>query len=141
MRNLLLATGIVLSSLVSGCDTTCIPTTTTATEALKVDLETPRGSSTLTAELVAEGAPLTGRLLTFDVQDDGASVHSGDAATSARGTASYDLKRAEAQALVAIVRADAFVAAFAGDATYCASSDEAGFRVTRAPVPLPVEPG
>ena len=141
MRALLLVVGTMAATLVAGCETTCIPTTTTATDARKLDLVTPDASSTLPAMLMAEGAPLAGRILRFDVQDDGASVYSDDATTSRTGTASYDLKRVDAQALAAIVRGNGFVAAFAGDGTYCASSDEAGFKVVRAPVPLPVDPG
>ena len=140
MRALLLAAGTVAATLVAGCDTTCIPTVTSAEDARKVDLVTPKSSAVLRATLTAEGSPLTGRAMRFDVQEDGNNVHSGDAATARTGTAAYDLKRVDAQALVALVRGNGFQASFAGDGTYCASSDDARFKVVRAPVPLPVDP-
>ena len=139
MRVLLLVFGTVAAVLVGGCETTCIPTTITATNARKIDLVTPKSSSTLTATLTAEGSPLSGRTMRFDVQAGGDTVYSDDATTSRDGAASYDLKRVDAQALAGLVRGDGFVAAFAGDGTYCSSSDDAGFKVVRAPT-LPVDP-
>lgn len=140
MRALLLAAGTVASTLALGCDTTCIPTSTAAVDARKVDVVTPEATSVLRATLTADGSPLSGRVMRFDVQDDGDTVYADDASTGRSGVASYDLKRVDAQALAGLVRGNGFVAAFEGDGTYCASSDDARFKVVRAPVPLPVDP-
>jgi len=107
-------------------DSDCVRTTTSAREASKVRLA--GGSAVVTATLRANGDGLDGKELTFEILDDGASVYTAEARTGSDGTARYDLKRASADALLAIARADAFRASFDGDETYCSSSDQAGFH-------------
>ena len=124
---------VVLAALtVTACEpqTDCTPTRTHADNATKVNLGAVSRSATVTATLVG-GEPLAGRTLTFEILDDSASVYTVDATTGTDGVATADLKRADADALLAIVRADAFRATFDGDATYCRSSDRAAFHATR----------
>jgi hypothetical protein len=128
----------VTGSLLSGCETTCIPTATDAQDAAKVDLVAPDGSAVLSGSLSADGTVLPGRELTFDVLADGATVHSDTASTGADGTAGLDLKRVDVGALSSVVRADALRVSFRGDGTYCASAEDAAFDVVRAPGGLPV---
>jgi hypothetical protein len=112
--------------------TGCTPTTTTAHQAAKVDLSVTSRSSVVTATLRAKGGRrLSGKRLTFDIVDDGRNVYTDDATTGSDGTAAVDLKRADPDALLAIVRADAFSASFGGDDTYCSSYGRAGFHAVR----------
>lgn len=106
----------------------CTPTTIRAQDADKVDAASVGRSSVLTATLTAT-APVSGKKLVFEVRDEGATVYEGEARTDSKGVARYDLKRVDQSALVALARADGYQVTFDGDATYCASSDEAAFRV------------
>lgn len=140
MRVLVPLLAVLSVALLPGCveDTTCIPTSTAAQDASKVDLVAPTGSAVLTATLTAEdGADLAGRTLRFEVLADDSVVHDDSASAGDGGRASIDLKRAEVEALAGIARGDAFSASFPGDGTYCASRDGAAFRVVRAPAGLP----
>lgn len=120
-------------SLPVGCTDAvgCKPTTTTARGASKVDLAAAPSSATLSARLAvaADDQPLSGKVLRFSVLDHGAAVYSASASAGTNGVASLDLKRLEPNALAAIARGDSFRAAFAGDNTYCSSSDDAPFRL------------
>ena len=129
---------VTAAALLSGCvtDTSgCLPTQTSADEARKVDLRGPADSATLVATLTAEGMPVPGRVLRFDVLADGSAVHDDDASTGDNGVASLDLKQVDAGALTGLARAEEFRASFAGDDTYCASSDTAPVEVVGAPLP------
>ena len=124
--------------LLSGCvtDTSgCIPTQTSAADGAKIDLGAPGGSATLLATLTAEGMPVTGRVLRFDVLADGSTVYDDDASTGDNGVASVDLKQVDAGAVTGLARADEFQASFPGDDAYCASSGSAAVEVVGAPVP------
>ena len=131
MRTLRLSAPLLAVAVLPGCyveSADCTPSTTTAKPADKVDVRAATSSAVVEARLTADGAPLSGRRLTFEILDDGATVYETTATTGSTGTARADLKRADAQALVALARADQFRASFGGDGTYCSSSDEAQFR-------------
>lgn len=137
MRGAAVACVALAASLVTGCETTCIPTAVQAEDATELDLVA--GSAVLRADLRADDTVLPGRQLTFDVLADGRAVHSDTASTGAGGTARLDLDRVEdVGTLAALVRADLLRASFRGDGTYCASADDAALRVVRAPAGLPV---
>lgn len=129
MRRAALA-AIVLAALPGCTDAAgCTPTTTTAEPADKVDVRALGRSSVLSAELLADGAPVSGKKVVFEARDEGATVYEGEARTDRNGVARFDLKRVDQAALVALARADAYQATFDGDQTYCSSSDEAPFQV------------
>jgi hypothetical protein len=133
MRPLPVTVALALVSL-SACtyDTNCTPTTTTARRADKVNVGVLSRSAVVEARLTTRtGKPLDDRDLSFEVLDDGASVYTAEGSTDGTGTARVDLKRADPNAVLAIVRADAFRASFAGDGTYCGSSGRAGFHAVR----------
>lgn len=109
--------------------TGCTPTTTTARPADKVNVRAAGSSAVVEARLTADTAGLSGKRLTFEILDDGATVYETSATTGSTGTARADLKRADAEALVALARADEFRASFAGDSTYCSSDDSARVRI------------
>lgn len=118
--------------LLTGCytdATNCTPTTLEAEDADKVDLRAVSRSSVLKATLRTAAGPVGGKRLIFEVRDDGATVYEGGARTDSRGAGSYDLKRVDQTALVALARGDEYLVTFDGDTTYCSSSDEADFRV------------
>lgn len=129
---------VVIASLLTGCETTCVPSVTQAQDATKLDLTAPAGSAVLRATLSAEGTALPGRELTFDVLADAGTVYSDTASTGADGTAGLDLKRLDLGSLTGVVRGDRLRVSFRGDGTYCASADDAAFDVVRAPAGLPV---
>lgn len=132
MTSIRLPAALLALAALPGCYATpasCTPTTMAAKPADKVNLRAAGSSAVVEARLTADGAGLDAERISFEVLDDGASVHETSATTGANGTARTDLKRADPQALVALARADEFRASFAGDGTYCASSDEAPFRV------------
>lgn len=119
---------------VTACDdyTNCTPTRTVARAASKVNVGTLSRSAVIEATLTANGEPLSGQTLEFEVLDDDAAVYRDDGSTGGNGTARVDLKRADADAVLGIVRGDAFRASFDGDGTYCASNDEAAFSAVRS---------
>lgn len=131
MRLPVLLLALAAAALVTGCSETggCIPTRTAAADGQKVDLGTPDDSGVLLATLTAEGMPVPDRTLRFDVLAGGDTVHDEDSSTGDNGVASLDLKRLDPAALAALARADGFRASFAGDDTYCASSDVAEIEV------------
>lgn len=132
MRRLAIPAAVLpLASLACYYDSDCTPTRVVAQRADKVNLGAATRSAVITATLTANGAPLSGRELTFDVLDDGSTVYDDEARTGGGGSASVDLKRADPAVLLAVVRADEFRASFAGDATYCSSSDDAPFHAVR----------
>lgn len=114
-----------------GCyvDGDCTPTNTAARPADKVNVRAAGSSAVVEARLTADGAALDAQRISFEILDDGSTVYETTATTGANGTARADLKRADPQAVVAFARADSFRASFAGDGTYCASTDVAQFRV------------
>lgn len=112
-------------------DDNCTPTRIAARPADKVNLGALSRSAVLSARLTARGAPLSARTLTFDVQDDGATVYTTDGRTNSDGVASIDLKRADADALIALGRGDQFLVTFDRDGTYCGSSGNAAFHTVR----------
>lgn len=120
---------------VTACTTTstgCVPTTMATEDASKVDLASPGRSSTVSARLTeGEGQPLPGKRVTFELKDDGAGVHEATATSGSDGWARIDLKRADPNTVLALVRADEVAASFAGDSRYCSSADEAPFRIVR----------
>ena len=119
---------------VTACEgtTNCTPTRTEARAATKVNVGALSRSAVIDATLTANGEPLSGLTLEFEVLDDDRAVYRADGSTGGNGIARHDLKRADADALLGIVRGDAFRASFDGNATYCASSDEAAFSAVRA---------
>jgi hypothetical protein len=128
------ATALVALAGLTGCyvDSDCTPTRTAARAATKVNVGAAARSAVVDATLTTRGGePLPGMTLTFDLLDDDASVYTDDASTGSGDRASVDLKRADADALLGIVRADSFRASFSGDGEYCASSDTAAFRAVR----------
>ncbi len=133
MRTLRIAAAALCFFPLSGCeiDTNCTRTTTSARRADKVNVAAVSSSSVVEATLRTASGPLDGRTLTFEVLDDDAAVYTAEGTTGSNGTARVDLKRADAGALLAIVRADAFRASFGGDGTYCASSGRTGFHAVR----------
>lgn len=140
-RLLLGLVAAVLSLGMSGdCESSCEPTTTDAETADKVDLTAVGRSSTLGAKLTvsATGQLLSGKTLRFAVFDDDAEVYAENGSTGSDGVARIDLKRVELPALQGLARGDEFRAAFAGDSTYCSSSDDADFRVLKAPAGVTV---
>ena len=126
----LLALVVMALGMSGDCESVdCERTTTEAETANKVDLTVGR-SSTLAATLRAgDGTGLSGKPLRFAVLDDGAEVYHAEGSTGSDGVARVDLKRVDVGALQGLARADEFRASFAGDTTYCSSSDDADFRV------------
>ncbi|HEX7166408.1 MAG TPA: hypothetical protein VF230_05435 [Acidimicrobiales bacterium] len=135
---MLLAVALAVTAVGLGaCESSagCTPTTTEAVDADRVDLASPGDSSTLSATLTvsSSGEALPGKTLRFAVLDDGSEVYSTEGSTGGDGSSRVDLKRVDAGALQGLARGDEFRASFAGDATYCSSSGDAVFTVTRAP--------
>jgi len=133
MRRLAIPTAAVAAVSLAGCyvDGDCTPTRVAAERADKVNVGAATRSAVVEAVLTAEGKPLSGRRLMFEILDDDASVYDDEASTGGDGMARIDLKRADPAALLAVVRADEYRASFAGDATYCSSSDDAPFKAIR----------
>ena len=134
MTSLRLPAALLVLAAATACTepTDCTPTRVVAEDATKVDLRAVTRSATIEARLTAANEPLAGRRLSFEVLDDGASIHEANAATGADGTARVDLKRADPATLVALARADEFRASFAGDARYCSASDDGAFGTVRS---------
>ena len=130
MRTHVVPAALVALAALPGCyaDGHCLPTEITSSPANKVDVRAPTGSAVVQARLTADGEPLGAKRLSFEILDDGSTVYETSATTGSTGTARADLKRADPGAVVALARADAFRASFAGDDTYCSSFDNAPFR-------------
>ena len=119
--------GVTLTTLAvaPGCES-CEETTTDAVPAEKLSVR----AAVLEAELTSGDAKVLGVPIRFEVLDDGKVVYTDEATTQLSGRARIDLKtRLDAQALVALVRADAWRATFPGNSTYCSSADDAPFRL------------
>lgn len=133
---------LLLPLLIAACENTatCTPTTTEAEAADKVDLTAVGRSSTLGATLTVSGTgqALSGKTLKFSVFDDDAQVYRDEGSTGSDGSTRIDLKKIEPGALQGLARGDEFRAAFEGDSTYCSSSDDAEFRVLKAPAGITV---
>lgn len=136
----LLAVAVVSMGMSGDCESSCIPTTTTATVADKVDLTAVGQSSTLTAKLTVTetGEALSGKTLKFSVYDDGEQVYREEGSTVSGGVLTIDLKKLDIPSLRGIARGDQWQAAFEGDSTYCSSSDDKDFRVLKAPAGVTV---
>ncbi len=136
--------GLVLAcTLFAACEggaVGCTPTTTEAETADKVDLTAVGRSSTIgaTLKVASSGEAIPGKTLRFAVFDDGAEVYATEGSTGSDGSARVDLKRVDTGALQGLARGDEFRAAFSGDSTYCSSSDDAEFRVAKAPAGITV---
>ncbi|HVE94142.1 MAG TPA: hypothetical protein VNB24_04415 [Acidimicrobiales bacterium] len=129
--------GVLVAGALTACaETDCTPTRSTATEAAKVDLTAASNSSVIESHLTVRESnePIPGRVLRFAVSSDGSELYDTTASTGDDGFARVDLKRVDKDALVAVARGDTFSASFAGDSTYCASSDTAEFRVVKTPL-------
>jgi hypothetical protein len=121
---------VLLSILLVACDVpACKPTVTVAEDAALVVAPDAAKSGVLVATLTTEGRALAGKSIEFSVDD--ALIGSptlGSDTTDARGRARLDLKSRPLR-FVKTVNEDEYTAAFAGDGTYCSSSDAAAIDI------------
>lgn len=123
----------LLAALFGACEPIdCIPTVTTAKDAGVVVAPTVAKSGVLEARLTYDGSkPLSDRKISFTIEptliED---PNLGSDETDRKGLATLDLKNRPLK-FVEAANKENYEARFAGDGTYCSSSDEAVIDIVR----------
>lgn len=120
---------VVMSLVLTSCEQSCTPTTTVAQDASVVVAPDAVRSGVFQATLTSAEKPLPDKSLTFSVKESLlGSPQLGNGTTNDQGAARLDLKGRPLR-FAKTVNSDSYTASFAGDGTYCSSSDEAALDI------------
>jgi hypothetical protein len=135
---------VPLAMILSACEGErgCIPTRLTVRDGAALNASDIERSGILQARLVARGAPLKGKKVSFYIErkrkptdENGTFAYVGSDRTHGRGRARYDLTTRRDVHLVTDLMAEEYAAVFSGGRRYCSSYAQGAFELARADVP------